>query len=349
MASVLSYGDGIGLAVFDIDMYIKARNYETKIYADKIDPRISQELAQNLSEYTERDDDIIIMHFGGASRINELIKNCKCKKIMVYHNVTPPHFFENYNKKAADYCQLALDQAKSLSDTFDMVFAVSDFNRRDLCGMGYKCKINILPTLVPLEDYSKKPSKAVLQKYDDDFTNIIFLGRIVPHKKQEDVIAAFSSYQKNFNPKSRLFIVGNPADFESYDERLKEYTKIMGAKNVIFTGHTKFDEILAYYKLSHLFLCMSEHEGYCVPFIEAMVFNLPIVAYSSAAIPDTLGGSGFLLKEKNPDLTAAVMNKILTDSTLKETILRNQKERLSDFTKEKIEDAFWTGMKDVMQ
>lgn len=339
--SSLSYGDAIGNDMLALDSIIKEKGFQTKIYAEKIDKRIPSELASNISELTVEPSDLLILHIGGATKLNQWIKDIKCKKVMVYHNITPPEFFEDYNKKSADYCKRGLKEVEDLNKTFDMVLAVSDFNKKNLIDMGYTCEINVLPILIPFDDYKKTPNQAVIEKYNDDFTNIIFLGRIVPNKKQQDVIAAFASYQKNFNPKSRLFLVGNPNDFEKYNEQLKIYTQKIGAKNVIFTGHTRFDEILAYYKLSDLFLCMSEHEGFCVPLVEAMFFNIPIVAYASSAIPGTLNGSGFLLNEKNPDLTAAVMNRILTSEELKTNILKNQQERLSDFSHSKIEELFW--------
>ena len=339
--SSLSYGDAIGNDMLALNSIIKEKGFQTKIYAEKIDKRIPSELASNISELTVEPSDLLILHIGGATKLNQWIKDIKCKKVMVYHNITPPEFFEDYNKKSADYCKRGLKEVEDLNKTFDMVLAVSDFNKKNLIDMGYTCEINVLPILIPFEDYKKTPSQAVIEKYNDDFTNIIFLGRIVPNKKQQDVIAAFASYQKNYNLKSRLFLVGNPNDFEKYNEQLKIYTQKIGAKNVIFTGHTRFDEILAYYKLSDLFLCMSEHEGFCVPLVEAMFFNIPIVAYASSAIPGTLNGSGFLLNVKNPDLTAAVMNRILTSEELKTKILKNQQERLSDFSHSKVEELFW--------
>ena len=340
--SSLSYGDAIGNDILALDSIIKSKGYEARIFAEYIDSRISKDIASAFSNYRPQKDDVIILHVGGASKLNEWIKKAPCsKKIMVYHNITPPVFFEPYSKKCADYCRSGLSQIASLKDTFDMVLAVSEFNKQNLLDMGYKCKINVLPILIPFSDYEKEPSAEILEKYNDDYTNIIFLGRIVPNKKQQDVIAAFNSYQKNYNPKSRLFLIGNPRDFENYGEQLKEYTKRLETSNVIFTGHTKFNEILAYYKLSDLFLCMSEHEGFCVPLVEAMYFNIPILAYASSAIPSTLGGSGFVLKDKNPEVTAAVMNKILSEDNLKKTILENQAERLADFAHEKVAELFW--------
>lgn len=339
--SSLSYGDAIGNDILALDAIIKEKGFQTKIYAEKIDKRISSELASNISEYTADPSDLLILHIGGATKLNEWIKDIKCKKVMIYHNITPPEFFEEYNKKSAEYCKRGLKEVESLNKTFDMVLSCSDFNKQNLLDMGYTCEINVLPILIPFDDYKKTPAQAVIDKYNDDFTNIIFLGRLVPNKKQEHVLEAFSEYQKKFNRKSRLFLVGNPTGCENYSEKLKEYAKKLDLKNVIFTGHTRFDEILAYYKVSDLFLCMSEHEGFCVPLVEAMFFDLPIVAYASSAIPWTLNGSGFLLKEKTPALTAGVMNKILTDSSLKEKILKNQHERLSDFNHDKVAEQFW--------
>lgn len=339
--SSLSYGDAIGNDILALDAIIKSKGYQTKIYAEKIDKRISCELASNISELSIEPSDLLILHIGGATKLNHWIKDIKCKKIMIYHNITPPNFFEAYNKKSAEYCRRGLNEVECLNKTFDMVLAVSDFNKRNLLEMGYTCEINVLPILIPFDDYKKTPNQTVIDKYSDGFTNIIFLGRLVPNKKQEHVLEAFSEYQKNYNHKSRLFIVGNPTGCENYSEKLKQYAKNLNLKNVIFTGHTRFDEILAYYKVSDLFLCMSEHEGFCVPLVEAMFFNLPIVAYASSAIPWTLGGSGFLLDEKTPALTAGVMNEILTNKTLKEQILENQHERLADFDHNKVAKQFW--------
>ena len=202
--------------------------------------------------------------------------------------------------------------------------------------------------LIPFDDYKKKPSEKILSKYKDDgYTNIIFVGRVVPNKCQEDVIGSFNEYQKHFNPRSRLFIVGT--FMETYFNRLKEYTERLGVKNVAFTGHCPFDEILAYYRLADLFLCQSEHEGFCVPLAEAMCFDVPVVAYDSSAIAETLGGSGFLLKEKDPLLTAGVMNRILTDSALRETIVENQRERLQDFQYDKVKALFWKYMDEFIE
>ena len=206
--------------------------------------------------------------------------------------------------------------------------------------MGYKCKIDVLPILIKFEDYEKKPNKLVMKKCDDGYTNIIFVGRIAPNKKQEDVIESFYYYNKYYNEKSRLILVGSYGGMEKYYVRLKDYSEKLGAKNVIFTGHIKFDEILAYYHMADLFLCMSEHEGFCVPLVESMYFDVPIIAYDSCAIGGTLAGSGILLKDKKALETAGVMNYVLTHEQIKDELIKNQKTRLADFDNEVIAKQF---------
>lgn len=166
---------------------------------------------------------------------------------------------------------------------------------------------------------------------NDGLTNIIFTGRVVPNKKQEDVIAAFDIYQKYYNPESRLILVGNPQLIPAYYASLKEYVKALGTENVVFTGHITFSAILAYYRSADLFLCMSDHEGFCVPLLEAMFFDVPVVAKNTSAVGETLGGSGILLPDSEPGMAAGVMNRILTDEALRKKVLDNQRERLKDF------------------
>ena len=115
--------------------------------------------------------------------------------------------------------------------------------------------------------------------------------------------------------RQRLFFVGKYAGMEAYYEQLKRYVEALDLKDVYFTGHIKFDEILAYYRTADVFVCMSEHEGFCVPLVEAMYFGVPIVAYDSSAIADTLGNGGILTEDKDPKLVAEIINRLVQDET----------------------------------
>ena len=345
----LAFGDAVGNDTRALKRIISENGYKTQIYAIGIDSKLPIGTAQPASDIPKLDkNDIIIYHEAIGCDLAYEIQKQDCRKVMIYHNITPAEFFREYDNNVFYACKEGYKQLKNLTGAFDMILSDSAYNRQNLLDMGFTAPNHVLPILIPFDDYKKKPSEKILSKYKaDGYTNIIFVGRVVPNKCQEDVFGSFNEYQKHFNPRSRLFIVGT--FMETYFNRLKEDTERLGVKNVVFTGHCPFDEILAYYHLADLFLCQSEHEGFCVPLVEAMCFDVPIVAYDSSAIAETLGGSGFLLKEKDPLLTAGVMNRILTASPLRETIVENQRERLQDFQYDKVKALFWKYMDEFIE
>jgi glycosyltransferase involved in cell wall biosynthesis len=177
-----------------------------------------------------------------------------------------------------------------------------------------------------------------MERMNDGRHNILFVGRISPNKKQEDVIRAFCCYRKEYDPESRLILIGSAGSMENYLEALKDYVRQLGLEeSVVFPGHIRFAEILAYYRTADVFLCMSEHEGFCVPLVEAMYFGVPIAAYAAAAVPDTLGNGGLLLDSKEPAYAAAAMDRIIRDEGLRALIRKGQEAVLARFSRAETE------------
>lgn len=338
----LAFGDAVGNHTRALELLLRDMGYQTGIYAMNIDKRLGEDKAQYIKDLPALEkDDVVLYHLSTGSELNKEIKKLKCRKVVNYHNVTPPRFFTGISEELEERCQKGIDEVRGLSDTFDYGIADSAFNKKDLEEMGYKCPIDVVPILIDFEDYRRKPSRQTIQKYTDDVVNIVFVGRIAPNKKQEDVILSFYYYKKYFNVKSRLILVGSGKGMQLYQDKLKAFVKKLGLEDdVVFSGHVKFDEILAYYRLADVFLCMSEHEGFCVPLVEAMQFQTPIVAFDSTAIGDTLGGSGILMKEKDPMLAAGLIDRIMTDVTLRSSIVEGQNKRLDDFSNERVVEQF---------
>ena len=352
LLTTLTYGDAVGNDSLALDEVLKKAGYKTGIYAERIGNRIPAGTARSLSRRPRiKPDDVIIYHFSTGTGLNFRLPELVGRKLMIYHNVTPGEFFSGYSVASWNLCRYGIEGVKFLADKVDYCLADSSFNKQNLEDFGYKCKIDVLPILIPFDDYRKEPNRAVIEKYKDEgYTNILFTGRIAPNKCHEDIIAAFYKYHTLYNSKSRLFLVGNFAGMEKYYNELKHYAEQLGIENeVIFNGHIGFDEILAYYHLADLFLCMSEHEGFCVPLVESMFFDVPVVAYDSTAIAGTLGGSGFLLKEKNPAETAGAIDYILKREEVKKTILEGQRERLKDFDHDLIEKQFLLYLRDFIE
>lgn len=342
MLPTISYGDAVGNDVMALGRAIAKMGYETGIYAENIDPRLPEGLAGGIHTVPALDrEDVILYHLSTGTRLNYELECYGGRKILIYHNITPPEFFEGYSRQAFELCSDGLRGMAYLSDKAGYCLADSGFNKEHLVHSGYDCKIDVLPILIPFRDYEKEPDQKIIRAYSGDgYTNILFTGRVAPNKRQEDIIRMFYQYQKRYNQKSRLFLVGSYGGMERYYRRLQDYVGQLHLDNVYFTGHISFAEILAYYKIADAFVCMSEHEGFCVPLVEAMYFGIPILAYDSSAIADTLGGAGFLTDTKDPLENAAILNRILEDRILRETILEKEKERLEDFRSEVIEGNF---------
>lgn len=336
----LAYGDAVGNDALAIHRILKNRGYETKIYAEIIDKRIPREIADPVCRMETDGDDVIIYHMSTGSGLNAGFAKMKGRKVMIYHNITPSRFFKGYNPALERLCRDGRYALQYLSDEVDYALADSEYNAGELRTLKYKCPVDVMPILLSFEDYEREACAGAEKEYRDGKTNVIFTGRIAPNKKQEDVIDAFYHYQKYYNEESRLILLGSYFNMETYYERLKDYVGRLGVKNVVFTGHVSFEEMLCCYRAADLFLCMSEHEGFCVPLVEAMYFHIPIVAYDSSAIGHTLGGSGILLKDKNPLEAAGVMDRILKDEALRKQILAGQDRRLQDFGKERTERLF---------
>ena len=226
-----------------------------------------------------------------------------------------------------------------------MSMAVSKYNCDELRKLGFY-NLKVLPILYDFKKCSQLYHPQFLSQMSGK-KNILFLGRIAPNKKQEDVIKAFYYYHK-FRPESRLFLVGSYQGMEKYLNELMCLVTLLGLQeDVIFTGKVSYEIMSSLYKGSDLFLSMSEHEGFCVPLLESMYFDLPVLAYASSAIPETLGKGGVLFYEKNYPLIAEMMIQMTENEQFRSEIIRKQQERLNDFSENVIGAQFEKIIKDL--
>ena len=343
MLPVLAFGDAIGNDTIALDEALKKSGYESIVYADHLDERMKK-LACQSSEYVPEAEDVILYHLSTGSDMNYRITTYPGRIMIMYHNITPAEFFDRYDPYSAKVCRDARRAAAYLGKKAMFAFADSAYNKAELVEMGYRCDIEVLPILIAFDDYKKKPTESVVAKYKDGVTNIVFTGRVAPNKKHEDIIAAFACYKKYYNPRSRLLLVGRNDFYPEYHYHQQKYAERLGVSDVIFTGQVKFPDILAYYSVADVFLCLSEHEGFCVPLVEAMMFDVPVVAYDSCAVGETLGGCGLLLPEKDPMITAAAVNRVVTDQALRTQMIEGERIRLKYFEHDRINARFIAAM-----
>lgn len=344
------FGDAISNHSMNIYKILKENGYETAIYAVNFDTRLDKNMVYSIKEMPElRLDDLVIYQMCQSSIINSMIVGWKCKKACIYHNVTPSDFFLPYDNFQSRFQQKGLKEIGKLKEIFDYVWGVSQFNCDDLIEMGYDAdKTSVSPILLDFSDFKQEPDQKTINKYANNWVNILFVGRIAPNKKHEDIIRVFAYYKKYVNKKSRLILVGSFFN-SAYQYCLEKYIEELGVEDVIFPGHISFKEILGFYSIANVLLCMSEHEGFCVPLLEAMLFDVPIVAYAATAVPETLGGSGILLKDKDPAKVSFVIEQLVSNEDLRRNVIKKQQQRLEDFNLDKLGNVFMEQIKRISE
>ena len=277
-------------------------------------------------------DDLLIYHASINSYVGELFRRSARKQVLIYHNITPAVFFLDYDGLTYLECLKGRRGLSGFIPTCDLALADSSFNLAELRSLGFP-RVELLPFPLDETRLDGRADSSILRRYGkDNRTKVLFVGRLAPNKKQEDILTVFCYFQMLFRPDARLILVG-PDNIPNYTKFLKRRIQELGLRNVIITGKVSPEELRAYYQVADLFLCLSEHEGFCVPLLESLYYRIPVVAYAAGAVPETLGGAGVLLNEKNPLKIASLLNLILSDENLMTKLLTTQERRLDQIKK----------------
>ena len=330
-----SYGDAIGNEALEIQNFLREKGHTSEIFALFYHPRYADQII-NYLEYDRysNPENIIIFHFSIGSPVTKKFLRAPDKKVIIYHNITPHEFFLDYHRILAKDCYKGRIELKNLVGKVDMALGDSAYNESELIETGFT-NTGVLPLVMNFDKFDTAIVPTLEELFTYGKTNILFVGRIIPNKMVEDVIKTFHLYQAHFNANSRLFIVGEYRGFERYHSALQNLVNQLKIKNLHFTGHIPDEELISYFKLSHLYLHMSEHEGFCAPIPESFYLNIPVVAFNAGAVKETMNGGGILVNHKDYLQVAALMDHILRTPPLKEKILRTQRQALEKYLKNK--------------
>jgi glycosyltransferase involved in cell wall biosynthesis len=323
--ATLGYGDAIGHEVIGIQRVLRNAGFASDIFVETADPRL-EDLTRDYRELIDasREDNLLLHHFSIGSKASRTAYALPDRMALVYHNITPPEYFASVHRTLARQCFRGRREIHAYVDRCDLAMGDSEFNRQDLESLGFP-RTAVLPVVPDFSHLDGEPDRFVAQQFDDEWTNIVFVGRVIANKKIEDLIRFFHAYQ-TINPRSRLIIVGVFSLFERYFAALTHMMDALDLTHVHFAGHVSDAELVAYYEIADLFLCASEHEGFCVPLVEAFYKEVPVLAYAATAVPATMDGAGVLFDRKDPYHVAAMMDAILSDSVLRDAIVDGQLE-----------------------
>jgi glycosyltransferase involved in cell wall biosynthesis len=254
--------------------------------------------------------------------------------IIYYHNITPARFFTRWEPVAAASMGSARAELRQLVPTTRLAMAPSHYSESELIDVGYR-DTTVSPLLVDFDDYDKHANSKVLarlrRKQNLGGARWLFVGRVAPNKCQHDVIGAFAAYRHMFDPSARLALVGGVTS-DLYYRSLRRLVAELGVEtSVEILGPVSFDELLAHYRSSAVFVCLSEHEGFCVPILEAMHFGVPVIAYAAAAVPETVGNAGLMLPDKDPLVVASAVDRVLSDQSVRAELVRAGRARVKEF------------------
>ena len=322
--ATLGYGDAIGHEVLGIQRVLRNQGYESEIFVESSDHRLESLTRdyRELVDFSHRDN-LLLHHFSLGSKASRTAFAVPDRMAIIYHNITPPEYFVGVHRTLARQCFRGRRELRAYADRCDLALGDSEFNRQDLEQLGFP-RTAVLPVVPDFSHLDRPPNRLIADQFDDAWTNVIFVGRVIANKKIEDLIRFFHAYQTMFNPRSRLIIVGTHSGFERYVAALNQLAASLGLHHVHFTGHVTDEELVAYYEIADLFLCASEHEGFCVPLVESFYMEVPVLAYAATAVPATMDGAGVLYDKKDPLQVAALMDAIVSNDPMQEAIVRKQ-------------------------
>lgn len=334
-------GDAIGDSARKMRALLRALGHESEIYALTIDDVLQGDV-RPFSDAAARLGDITIFHYALPSPMTEAFAQLPRGRVMQYHNVTPAHYFAPYDPALFRLASLARAELGTLVGRTDLALGVSEFNRAELEGMGFS-PTGVLPLAVDLRRITQPVSRPALEKVlmSNDAVNFLFVGRIAPNKKIEDHLKLAEQYKRYIDEYYRFIFVGKydavPAYYAGIRAMMAQYRLPM--ERFIFTGPVPDEDLAVYYRHAAVYISLSEHEGFCAPLLEAMAADVPVLAYSAAAVPETLGGAGVQFAPKDMEYAAELLGMLAFDDDLRAGVIARQRQRLADFSDTRIEHA----------
>lgn len=330
MLASLTFGDAIGNETLRIQSVLRAQGVESDIFAESTDSVMTGH-ARELSEYPTiaSPDNVLLLHLSIGSQSASLARELPDQLLLRYHNITPAQWFADFAPKVARQCSTGRQELATFVDRTALALGVSEYNRLELDQLGFD-PTGVLPLMWDPSRLSVSPNPVIEKLFDDGMTNFLFVGKVIPNKRLEDVMKIFHYYQRFIDKKCRLIFVGESRDFERYYESLIRFADEIGLRNVEFPGRVSTDELVAYYQLADVFMCMSEHEGFCAPLLEAFQMGVPVIAYDAGAVRETLGGAGILVHAKKLDEIAELAHFLVTDHELRRHVVEGQYRAVKD-------------------
>jgi L-malate glycosyltransferase len=325
-------GDAIGDSARRVRDLLRAIGHRSEIYALTIDDDMRDEV-RSFTDARARNGEVTIFHYALPSPMTEAFAALPSGRVLQYHNVTPPSYFAPYDPALFRLATLGRAELGTLAGRVDLALGDSEYNRQELESLGFG-RTGVFPIAVDTARITRRSERPALERMlDDELVNFLFVGRMAPNKKIEDVIKLAEVYKRYVDAYYRFIFVGRfdvvPRYYAMIRALMAEYRLL--DDRFVFTGPVPDEELAVYYRHAAVYISMSEHEGFCVPLVEAMAADVPVLAYAAAAVPDTLGGAGVQFAPKDLEVAAELLGRLAFDDRLRADVIAGQRRRLADF------------------
>lgn len=348
-----SPGDAVTNAALEMRTLLR-RVGPSEIFARYVHDHIAEDV-RRLDEYAlrpsaKRGQNLLVYHASiGEPVVLSFLLERRERLVLVYHNITPARYVATIDPVFAELLAGGRVELAALRDRVDLPLAVSAYNAAELVELGYR-DVRVSPLVVNAESLrALEPNAQTTAHLAAHLRGplILFVGQLLPHKRADLLLQAYHVLVTHIHPEAYLAMVG-PSPNDNYRYVLESYVRELNLTQAWLPGRVTPEELAAFFRASSLFVTLSEHEGVCVPLLEAMAFDLPVLARDFAAIPETLGEAGLLLPpEDDPFLIAEALARLLTDEVLREELVVAGGKRLADFDPDAARAAFLAHLADV--
>jgi glycosyltransferase involved in cell wall biosynthesis len=325
-------GDAIGDSARRVRGLLRGMGHDSELYALTIDEELRGDV-RPFSDASARSGDVTIFHYALPSPMSAAFASLPAGRVLQYHNVTPARFFAPYDPALFRLASLAREELAALAEATDLGLGDSEYNRRELEALGFS-RTGVFPIAVDTSRITQPAARPALDTIlDDGLVNFLFVGRIAPNKKIEDIIRLAEFYKRYVDAYYRFIFVGRCDVVPRYYAMIRALMTEFRFRNdrFVFTGPISDEELAVYYRHAAVYISMSEHEGFCVPLVEAMAADVPVLAYAAAAVPDTLGGAGVQFAPKDMEFAAELLGQLAFDDDFRDRVIAGQRRRLADF------------------
>jgi glycosyltransferase involved in cell wall biosynthesis len=305
--------------MFSIRGHLRAMGFVSEIFAEHVDPRLRGEIS-SLETYNGSHEHLLLWHHSMGNDALDAGLGLPDDIVTIYHNVTPAHFFTDPATRY--YASLGREQLRILARRSKVGVAASNYNRREMLAAGFR-RVDVLPPRTDFSGFAEAGDQPWRRS-----TDWLFVGRVVANKCQDHLVRAFADYARNFDHAARLVLIGDTSSRDYVAEVEKAAVEFGVDECVVLLGKVPDAQLRAMYAQAGVYVSLSEHEGFGVPLLEAMASGLPVIAYAAAAVPETMGGAGILLRTKDPASVAATVQSVSLDPAMRQRLVLRQRTRV---------------------